>query len=208
MHHGAGRVGSLERLLRRGESGIHARVVDHQGASLRICDQFGRAALQVPLGYVGRLARTPRDLHEIGRSAGGDEAVRIDHDPARRGARRIIQSEALNVAGQALRRGIVDRDHLGVVAGGWNFGTGVDHAFHHRVEAIASRRRWSSTEHRAPDVSRPIRRRLAGGLIGIASELLGRVGPPQIAARHDIAVEDRLSFGLRPRRCVPCNSVG
>ena len=94
MHHGAGRVGSLDLLLCRGKSRVHARVVDDQGASLRIRDQFGRASLEVLLGYVGRVARAPLHLHEIGRSAGRGEAVRIDHDPARRRARRIVQSEA------------------------------------------------------------------------------------------------------------------
>jgi hypothetical protein len=56
MHHGAGCVGSLEFLLCRAESRVHAWVVDDQGASVRICDQFGRAPLQVLLGYVSCFA--------------------------------------------------------------------------------------------------------------------------------------------------------
>src|SRR5580704_2412278 len=55
MQDRAGRIGALNFLLRRCESRVHAWIVDDQGTCLRVCDQIGRALLQVVLGYMSRL---------------------------------------------------------------------------------------------------------------------------------------------------------
>src|SRR5580658_9327149 len=90
MHHGAGGVGSLEFLLCRAESRVHSWVVDDHRATVRICNQFGRAPQEVLLGEVSCLARAPLDSYKIGRSAGRSEGLRKDHDPAWRCARGIV----------------------------------------------------------------------------------------------------------------------
>src|SRR6202011_5571139 len=87
------------------------------------------------------------------------------------------------------------RAPLGVVAGGRDLGTGVDHAFHYRVEPVASLsvglRRDVECQRVSSDEA-AFGRRLDRNLI----ELLGRVASPEVATRHDIAVGDRSSFGL------------
>ncbi len=86
MHDRAGGVVAHERPFRRGEGGVDAGVIDHQGAARAVGDQLGGAALQILFRYVGGLARVPLDLHEIGGAVGRHEAVGADHDPTRHGA--------------------------------------------------------------------------------------------------------------------------
>jgi hypothetical protein len=204
MHDGARGVGSFNLLLRRSQRSIDARVVDQQRTSLRIRDQLGRALLDIGLGYGGCLPRTPLHVHQIGRLVCRYEGLRVYHHPARYRSRRVVQREALQVSGHALRRRIVNRDHLGVVARRRNFRTRVHHPLHHGVQAIAAfaidLRRNIFRYYIPPDQTALVRR-----FDGHVFELLGREGSSQIAVCHNIAVRDRSSSGVH--RVVTCRAT-
>jgi hypothetical protein len=63
MHHGAGRVGTLDRQLGRCERGFHPRIVDHERSTVFVSNQLRRVALQILLGDVRGLGHAPLDLH-------------------------------------------------------------------------------------------------------------------------------------------------
>ena len=70
MHHGAGRVGLLQRSFRCRESGIHAGIVDNKRAGASVGDQIGCMPLQILFGDIApRPPSTPFDLHQIGGTA-------------------------------------------------------------------------------------------------------------------------------------------
>lgn len=189
MHDGAGRVGLLQCLFRRCEGGIHAWIVDDKRTAAFVVDQLRRTSLQILLGYMRGLRCAPFDLHQIRGAARRHEAFGINHDPARRGAGRVIECQAFDIAGHRLGRGIVDRDDRAAVACGRHLGTGVDHAVHRRIDAVArlavdlsrnvERRRISTDQ-------KPFGRRLYRHVL----QLVGCIGSVQIAACDDIAIGD------------------
>ena len=52
MHHGAGRVRSLQPVFRGRERRVDPWVVDEPPPTCRVCDQLGRPALQICLGHM------------------------------------------------------------------------------------------------------------------------------------------------------------
>ena len=148
-------------LLHRGVERLHGRVADHVRGVLHLKNlvRLAEGLVDVALEHPGRAGRrVPRELlvlaQQVGTAEGGvgasvppdleglggldrrGELLGQRHDPAGALARRVVDRDRPDEAGDLPRLPVIDAEHLGRVAGARNHQRPVDHARQEDVDAV------------------------------------------------------------------------
>ena len=206
VQHAGGGVGLFQRRSGLGEGIVDAVVVDHGGAALGVADQLGGFVLQVLLGNAGGEVVLPGHLDLFGGAHRGVGGVGEHHHPARHRVGGIVQGDAAQVALDRLGGRIVDRHHLGAVAGRRDLRAARRPCPRPRHRCRRSRCRWSCPGCRSPGCRRRSGAARPGGLIGMVLSSSAEKLRVRLPRLHDLRIADRAAAARAPRcraRCRP-----